>query len=1006
MRPIRLVMSAFGPYEGRTDLDLSRFGTRGLYLITGETGAGKTTIFDAITFALYGEASGRSRKGGMMRNQNAAPECETFVELDFAYGENVYRVVRSPQYQRRKKRGEGFTAVHEKAAFFRLDADAGDYVLITDRSGKAVDEAVRGILKIDKEQFTQIVMIAQGDFLRLLLSGTAERQEIFRSIFMTSKYRELQESLMAEGKRLRNELERTETELRYHLASADLADFVRCSLERDGDDRGLPHFLNEDGSLDAEAAAVQPDSVSELLRRAIEHDELQSEELAERQAEIRAETDRLNVELEFALLRQKLSEELKVAKKRKEETETRLARCEARYREAKSNEEVIRELEKEIAVQKNSLSRYDLFDELQDRFRRIFQEREGLCVLAETERQRRELLRNRSDERRAELERIGSIQYEALQVQRELGEASERAAKYFELVGLIDELKAAEGEYRAALLDYRERRDTADRLSHQSRERNRLLNDAQAGLMAARLESGVACPVCGSTTHPAPAQPIDGAPTEEEAEEAKRNAEIAEKEAADLSRIAGEKKGKWSEKSLYFRAAFERVEVDFACDALDFNCRDSDFTRNEAVFSNAEAAFSRTEADFSRAEAAFVFAEADFSGDLPAMREKCLERYARLNERILELRREQKDFEQKTERKRSLEEMLLKEQEERSEADRRIDDLTGRERVLSGNLDSLTAQIEQERQGLAYESKHEANAAVSALEIRKGELEQLMTDAEREYHAEQKEHQLVSQQVETLMRRLEERSASDAEELRSLLSKRRSEEEELLERRTAVVNRAENNRRARAQIGQCADRMRSLREEWVWKSALSRTANGELTGDSEKINLETFVQISYFERIIMRANLRFMTMSDGRYELVRAALSEDGVFVPGVVRKRREGLELNVLDHYTGAQRSVKTLSGGESFMASLSLALGLSDEIRESAGGVRIGTLFVDEGFGSLDDETLSKAMKVLADLAGSNLLVGMISHVAELKNRIEYQIAVSKCRDGGSTARIVSAP
>ena len=346
-------------------------------------------------------------------------------------------------------------------------------------------------------------------------------------------------------------------------------------------------------------------------------------------------------------------------------------------------------------------------------------------------------------------------------------------------------------------------------------------------------------------------------------------------------------------------------------------------------------------------------------------------------------------------RKRELDDLIPKKEAQGKEAEKQIQSLTERIAVMKTKIEENEKQIQLIATRLAFESKEKAEQQVRELKARIYGAQERLVAAEKNYRDCENVLSELRGKIAQLQDAVKEQPTVSGEELKARKSAVTEEKSAVLTKQKEVHLRLETNRRVLANISEKSAALSALETKWSWVKALSNTANGNLPG-KEKIMLETYIQMAYFDRIIRHANIRFMVMSGGQYELKRRDEAANN--------RSQSGLELDVIDHYNGSVRSVKTLSGGEAFKASLSLALGLSDEIRSSANGIRLDTMFVDEGFGSLDEESLQQAIRALASLADGNRLVGIISHVGELKQRIDKQIVVTKDKTGGSRAEIVT--
>lgn len=917
MKPERLVISAFGPYAERTEINFTRLGNEGLYLITGDTGAGKTTIFDAITYALYGEASGTVREAGMFRSKYAKAGTPTFVEFSFRSHGKTYQIRRNPEYLRPKERGEGMTT--QKADAVLEYSDGRPPVTKTAEVTRAVSE----LLGLDYRQFTQIAMIAQGDFQKLLLADTAERAKIFRQIFHTDIFKEWQDRLREE----KNTCDREYGEIKRSIGQ--YMDGVDC-----GENTELRVQLDRLRKVKFEG---QVEAGLELLTQVIEEDE---ERLAELDTQARAlenEIQEQNRRIGKIQKDQKLREELAAKKKEREECVPQLKLAEKRLENA-------REAAKEIEILKEQVR---VGEERRGKYQEAKTGKKNLEKLAR-DLEKKEQERAQAEKEKTALEAALAEDKKRLEAVRPAGEEGlrlgERMIRFKELAAKIDGISRK----KEALLDvqkgYQEKCRDMETLRAEYGSMERLFLDAQAGLLARDLKEGQKCPVCGSIHHPSLAVLPERVVEKDELDEKKKRLSEAEAEV--------------QQKSADARHLMEQIG-----DA------------GEEVLEAGRRLFG----DDLQAEGAPGEAEALLKEQTAALEEKLRENG---------LRREEKA---RLEREIPGEEARVKELEEAiTQASLEIVRLQGenvRQQELTDNL--LLA--------LGSQTKEENEEQVREAAQRKKRLEDELSEAENDHRRKAEQGKGLLTAIETLEAQLEEGPAEAEPELQKKRDELQRQKEELEGKRKKqyAVNR--KNLEIQTAVRRQQEAAVKAEKRYIWVKSLSDTANGSLS-QKHKIELETYVQMAYFDRILRRANVRLMTMTSGQYELKR---QEDWKTMQGKV-----GLDLDVVDHYNGSIRSVRTLSGGESFMASLSLALGLSDEIQVSAGGIQLDTMFVDEGFGSLDEEALNQAMKALGGLAERDRMVGIISHVAELKDRIEKKILVTKKRNGdgiGSTVEVI---
>ncbi|MBR5284268.1 MAG: SMC family ATPase [Clostridia bacterium] len=923
MRPIKLIVSAFGPYASETVLELDKLGSSGLYLITGDTGAGKTSIFDAITFALYGEASGSDRQPAMLRSKYAEADVPTYVELTFLYNDKTYTVRRNPEYERPARRGGGTTT--EKADAWLTLPDGNVVTKI-----KEVDRAIREVLGVDRAQFSQIAMIAQGDFRELLRADTKQRQAIFREIFQTGVYQKLQDALKAEAKTLRDRCDSDRAGIAQYI------DGLTCAAD-DPDAEGLALAKKNELPL----AELQM-----LMEGIAARDAAQltacGEELAELSEQLEAVHTRIGRGAETARARAALT-------KAEQAVEMQKVRLEVRRQElqqAESRKPKLEGIEAAAAAIDGQLPRYAELENLQQNHALLSRRVDGQQA---KEKEWAALLEQRREELAAMRRREQELAPAEAQKEKYLAEEARRT----EEKSRLDGLQQAADSYSRLLFEadkakeaYRKASAEAEEQENIYRRADKAFLDNQAGILAEGLEDGKPCPVCGSIHHPQPAQREAHAPSEAELKQLRavfEKAQEAHRQAAGhaaAANAAAEQQGR---------------------------------TLNEGL----QAQFGRTVA-------------AEQLEEVCAWMDK---RRGALEQDIQICRKEAARMEQLMHRRSELLKNIPIAEDTLERLENELHTLRADLAADKSRREEIGLRVEEVGRSLTYPSRAAAEAAkADRLAARKAILDGIDRAEEAVVTCEKELAALEGQiaQLKELLAKAEDIDLT-AEEA---LAERYALQQKMVQQNQRILHlRLENNRTAMERIGKKAEELGKTEEKLAWVRTLADTAGGTLAG-KDKIMLETFIQMTYFDRIIHRANTRFMVMSGGQYELKRRKEALTG--------RGQNGLELDVIDHYNGTERSVRTLSGGEAFKASLSLALGLSDEIQASAGGIRLDTMFVDEGFGSLDEESLAQAMQALRSLTEGQRLVGIISHVGELKEKIDRQIVVTKAPTGGSRAEI----
>lgn len=918
MRPLKLVISAFGPYAGRVELPMDALGTSGLYLITGDTGAGKTTIFDAITFALYGEASGDNREPSMLRSKYAKPETPTEVELLFAHAEKEYLVKRNPEYMRPVKRGEGMTKEAAGAQLFFPDGRILAKV-------KEVDDAIVELLGIDRKQFSQIAMIAQGDFMKLLLADTTERQKIFRELFQTKYYQTLQFQMKEQARTVYGQCQDIKNSVKQYISG------ILC---------------DEDDPLSIEAGEAMAgkktgEDIVALLKKLLLQDREAEIEMNEELSVLERELAKVNSYIGKAEEYEKINDSLEAAKQREQELDDKLRLLKEKFEEENKKLPQQEEFRKRITLAEKEFSEYDNLDRLKKEIRKLDGTISDGQIKQQKKRQDLEELQERLDEMKKEqasLAGVGVQKEKILQQKNEKEELQQKLALLQNEIGEYRKLCAAMEEKQEVYKRLREKAEAAQAVYS---EMNRAFLDAQAGILAFSLEENVPCPVCGSVSHPNPAKLLQEAPTERALEQAKQDHEAAAGEVNTASADAGKIKGSIEEKETQI---IRQIKI-----------------------SLREA------------------------GGIDEAEERVIDLLPLIQTEIAELKKQITEEENKEKRKEKLDIQIPKEEEFLKQLETQLGQLKETMTSLETRKAALSEQISDLAANLRFADKREAEKNRDGLIKDLKQLQEAHKEAAEGYQVCNEEMNALKGTVEALREQLEKSEKIDKQKETDAQKELLEKQKELMERQKNVHTRLTTNENILRNIRKQAKELETLETHYRWLNTLSLTVNGNLNG-KEKIMLETYVQTTYFDRIIRRANLRFMIMSKGQYELKRLEEAENN--------KSQSGLELGIIDHYNGTRRSVKTLSGGEAFLASLSLALGLSDEVQSSAGGIRIDTMFVDEGFGSLDSEALQQAYAALVSLTDGNRLVGIISHVNELKEKIDRQILVVKEKSGGSRA------
>lgn len=920
MRPVYLKIAAFGPYSDITELDMTRLGSSGIYLITGDTGAGKTTIFDAICFALFGKPSGDIRENSMLRSKYASPDVATEVELVFEDKGKTYRVKRNPEYMRPSKRGDGETRQAAGAELILPDGTA-----ITKE--KAVTEKIIEITGVDRNRFTQIAMIAQGEFLKLLHAETKDRQKIFRDIFRTGYYQELQEKLKDETNSLIRKYENVKGSISQYIDGISVGgESLNREVLEEKKKNGIPFgeaaelidkILNEDTALEYSLREALSNNEKELAEFNEQKRKISEYEKTYREHAENAEKLKIYLEREKSL-----GEELSKENLRREYIDVKAreaAEIELQYADYDNLEVLNKRLGQAYVKLKNSQNKKSenerLESKLKDEISCLKKEQEAVKDSGELKQKLINYIRIIKDRLR-EIDEFNSYISELNQLEIKLSKAQEEYLKYSSMA------QKSQNEYMSL---------------------NRAFLDDQAGVLALTLAEGSPCPVCGSLSHPCKARIKKSSPTQDAVNKAREYSERAAAEASKKSENANALRGKAEAMSetIYNRLSENYREIELSSIADILIKKKKEYMTK---MSDAEEKLKTAEKNILRNQQI---------NKLIPEKEKILEDIKFItNEALKNISSEQT------------------------------------------NIEQYNQQILKLKSRLKYEDKKSAEEKVNLIRSEINDIRKGMEKLQKLFEECKERINLIKGSISQQEKSMSARPEGSLTEINSKIHFYEEQRALIMKSGKDVHARIVQNKSVKENIEIRLEDILKIENKLSLVKSLSDTANGNLNG-KERIMLETYIQINYFDHIIDRANIRLMIMTNGRYELKRKKISSNF--------RSQSGLELDVTDHYNGTERSVKTLSGGESFMASLALALGLSDEIMSSAGGIRLDTMFVDEGFGSLDEESLHQAMTALSSLADGNRLVGIISHVSELKERINNQIIVTRERSGGSKVEIV---
>lgn len=942
MKPLKLTISAFGPYLERTEIDFSKFGSSGIYLVTGDTGAGKSTIFEALCYALYGETvSGGDRDAKMLRNKSAGDDIETFVELEFMADGKRYRVTRSPKYEldklkkTRKKAGTDAPVQElrhsEHTNRFNLESLDGSLPPLGEKEG---NEALREIVGISKDNFKKISMIAQGEFMSVIRKKTDEREKILTSVFHTSNYGKLTEKLreyMNNAKADRDKL---------------VSDITAAIGQIEADENSpFADELEQKKKIGC-VTSGEIERIEELLIQIMQQDEETERKLNEEKEVNRKHTEQNEKLLARAETRRQHEKDLAASQQKRKSLEDRLPQLLEQQKALEDNPVKADEYKAAAEVIRSGLGDYDRLEQLNEesakseaakkqaeqRLERLKMQKQENAVLIETTTRQLKALEGIEDQN-TDMQR----QQDAV---REKGEKQRNLQKrYLELDNLSAQRRSAQADYQTADQEYQQARAVYDQMQ-------KAFYDDLAGILARGLTIGSPCPVCGSLSHPQPAQAHEQAPTKEQIQAAKRK---ADKLSAGIQ-TAAQKAARAAEKEASARKEIaDMIEGLFAAHIQPENAENF---------------------------------RAEFEGHMAATENQYREIAIKL-----------KDIETKKKQKDSLTRQSEKLRDSAVQIDKDILEWTTKAASASTQLSGVQEQYTVLKAKLEFPSRRDAEGRIGQLRKKAEELEQAYNQAVKAVSDMQSSMKELTAAGELLMRQIAEIEETDMDALINTRQQLKEEDDRLTGRMNHLAVRQKCNLFAQRVLRKNGSQYAKAEDTFRRCEDLYNTASGKLL-NRDKIRLDSYVVSAYFDRILTRANQRLSMMTDGRYCFNRSETVED--------KRKTAGLDLNILDRENGRERSVNTLSGGESFMAALALSLGLSDEIQSESSGIRLETMFIDEGFGSLDDNALEKAVATLTELSRGDCLIGIISHVGRLKELINKRIVIRRSESNHTIARV----
>lgn len=1034
MRPFKLVISAFGPYAKEETIDFSLLDGKNIFLITGATGAGKTTIFDAISYALFGEASGSSRETDSLRSDFAASNRLTFVELDFELRGDVYHVKRIPQQLKPKVKGDGFTNQSAEAELVLPNGKV--------RTGASnVSNKINEILGINKEQFKQIVMLPQGEFKKLLLADSKEREVIFRKIFGTHTYERIQSFLYDKSRELSKGLEKSKDRILVNIKNIKSEEPIII-----GDDFEITYVIEKLKLLISESkdAGSQVDKELNRIRKYIEKcqiekfqgennnnliieakkvyeklkDRIKDKPTIEKKEELLEKINKAKdiFYIEDEIIRQKRNRENKNIDRNNSEIKVNKFKDELRRAEETLITEEKREKEKlklieEINLLNEKKPKIVEFDKKTKNIERLNIKTKNNLELTKGEEKQLENLKKELKIKEALMKDIVEAEKEKILIDKEIKESTVLIEEVRDLYACIIKLTDSKSRYEKLGVKFKEKEVSYKKCKNDYEIKEEIYMKAQAGILAMDLKEYMPCPVCGSLEHPTPAIRIKGVPTEEELKKSKRLFEEMQVEYNSvLLELTKVKEGIDTLARDIIGSKLEKLSKQINCSSEYDNETNNnilnigkqkaekltilkrnvdDIIKIIATKEPTNSRIEKIEVQLKEREEALLILRQDYTlifGELKGEEEILKHIEAEVPKEIRsieELDKRISELEQKVQEYNKLLKLAV--------------DTANRFNNSLASENSRFHEIEKSLNDIEYEIKNKTNLMAEKIKISDFASREEYEDTKRDINNIEKisneisyykeEFKSLSDRNEELKEKTKDIEFIELEKYEEDIKENRIKEERVNKESKEIYSIISNNTNIIKEIKAIQQEVQDKEEEYKVIGELAALSNGKR---SPYITFERFVLASYFQEIIDSANIRLSKMTGERYILKRKEDKGKGT--------AQQGLELEVYDNYTGKCRHVKTLSGGESFKASLALALGLSDVVQSNAGGISLDTIFIDEGFGTLDSESLDNAISSLLELQSGGRLVGIISHVPELKERVETKLEITTCAEGSS--------
>ncbi|WP_061811301.1 AAA family ATPase [Rossellomorea vietnamensis] len=1038
MKPLKIVMQAFGPYAGRETIDFRELDNRTMFVISGKTGAGKTTIFDGISYAIYGKASGEDRNPTELRSQFANHDDSTEVDLLFSLRGRTYRIWRSPQQEKKKARGEGYTTINARSELYLYDKDGKEQLLAA--NVREVDEKIKELIQLDANQFRQILMIPQGEFRKLLTSDSKDKELILQRLFHTELYKTIQEKLKSEADELKRSVEssieeRTRELVRIHFEENE--ELQSLLLENPLNDHRILNLLAphiEEMEKKEKELRQQYENVQEK-RDAYQKDLAEAKSVVDQynlQEKLKNQKESLlalkpeieSIDHEIVLARRashlvqqdeychklnrnlnELKSQLATLSEEKQTITEKLLTATRIFEEETNNEPLREQASKRVTQLENMEKDIDSLDTLMNETGELKERYEKQQGIVTKQNEQISFLQKGIKEREIRVKAGENGQEHVFQLEKNVQEKLSLLEQISDMNQLEQNLQCVKTERDQLKTRYSQLEDRLQDASETLTFLEGKWNSAQAALLAKGLADDAPCPVCGCEHHPNPAVEADTIPSSEDLKVAKGKQQELEAEEKKLSLAIAQEETKIQGIQEQIENIYKKIREK----KRDFKQFEIGETQS-LLMKEIESLKTNIASKKKEVEQVKVMGEEIRKGrekleELEGARGKNQDMLQELNtlfhtkNTTLEKVKESIPLELRT--KAQFNQVLQKEKQRLKElktsferAQKQYYELLNQNSVKESqvkdkeiHIENVNGEMKAERDAFLTLLTEQGFSHYKAfLEAKKSESEVTVLQEKVKKYGE--DLRSVTDRLSDIDQILKDKQRPDIQRIEEDIIKVTDELKEVNDHLNRVMTNRKENELILTRVTAINEGIRDLESRYQTVGHLAEVARGQ---NANRITFERYVLASFLEDILRVANERLIKMTSGRYQLIRKTDRSKG--------NVQSGLELLVFDQYTGQERHVKTLSGGESFKASLALALGLADVVQQYAGGVSLETMFIDEGFGTLDPESLDQAIEALMDIQSSGRLVGLISHVPELKERIDARLEVISSQNGSRT-------